>query len=169
MLREAGGPVGRAALTAYFGWKGDRLGVRLESRSGEPVRSPKNKSGRSQKADTQSSEPRVHCPEECLKAKVVSNCRYTIAATRERLKLFFAQLFLYEGSSPTLKHVRQRSRDQKIIEGRRPTMRHVSRTHRVALDWSFDRINLEPKIQVKYVDTTNPTRRHSNQRKLLTK
>ena len=26
-----------------------------------------------------------------------------------------------------------------IIEGRSPTMRHVSRTHRVALDWLFDR------------------------------
>ena len=32
----------------------------------------------SQKADIQSSESRVHCPEECLKAKVVENCRYTI-------------------------------------------------------------------------------------------
>ena len=26
-------------------------------------------------------------------------------------------------------------------------------THRVALDWLFDRINLDPKIHVKYVDT----------------
>ena len=34
-------------------------------------------------------------------------------------------------------------------------MRHVSRTHRVALDWLFDRINLDPKIQIKYIDTTN--------------
>ena len=32
-----------------------------------------------------------------------------------------------------------------IIKGRSPTMRHVSRTHRVALDWLFDRINLTPK------------------------
>ena len=40
-----------------------------------------------------------------------------------------------------------------IIKGRSPTMRHVSRTHRVALDWLFDRINLDPKIQIKYVDT----------------
>ena len=36
-------------------------------------------------------------------------------------------------------------------------MRHVSRTHRVALDWLFDRISLEPKIQVKYVETKKPT------------
>ena len=31
-----------------------------------------------------------------------------------------------------------------IIKGS-PTKRHVSRTHRVALDWLFDRINLDPK------------------------
>ena len=42
-----------------------------------------------------------------------------------------------------------------IIKGRSPTMRHVSRTHRVALDWLFDRINLDPKIQIKYIDTEN--------------
>ena len=34
-------------------------------------------------------------------------------------------------------------------------MRHVSRTHRVALGWLFDRINLDPKIQIKYIDTKN--------------
>ena len=34
-------------------------------------------------------------------------------------------------------------------------MRHVSRTHRVALDWLFDRINLDSKIQTKYIDTKN--------------
>ena len=40
-----------------------------------------------------------------------------------------------------------------IIKGRSPTMRHVSRTHRVALEWLFDRINLDPKIQIRYIDT----------------
>ena len=40
-----------------------------------------------------------------------------------------------------------------IIKGRSPTMRHVSRTYRVALDWLFVRINLDPQIQIKYVDT----------------
>ena len=34
-------------------------------------------------------------------------------------------------------------------------MRHVSRTHRVALDWLIDRINLDPYIRIKYVDTKN--------------
>ena len=42
-----------------------------------------------------------------------------------------------------------------ITKGRSPTMRHVSRTHRVPLDWLFDRINLDPKIQIKYIDTKN--------------
>ena len=42
-----------------------------------------------------------------------------------------------------------------ITKGRSPTMRHVSRTHRVALDWLFDRINLDPKIKIKYIDTKN--------------
>ena len=42
-----------------------------------------------------------------------------------------------------------------ITMGRSPTMRHVSRTHRVALDWLFDRLNLDPKIQIKYIDTKN--------------
>ena len=39
------------------------------------------------------------------------------------------------------------------IKRRSPTMRLVSRTHRVALDWLFDRINLDPKIKIKYIDT----------------
>ena len=42
-----------------------------------------------------------------------------------------------------------------IIKGRSPTMRHVSRTHRLATDWLFDRVNLDTKIQIKYIDTKN--------------
>ena len=34
-----------------------------------------------------------------------------------------------------------------------PTRRHTSRTHRVGLDWLLDRINLDPRIQIKHVDT----------------
>ena len=55
-----------------------------------------------------------------------------------------------------------------IMKGRSPTMRHVSRTHRVALDWLFDRINLDPKIQIKYIDTKKPTRRHLDKREFHT-
>ena len=42
-----------------------------------------------------------------------------------------------------------------VIKGGSPTMRHVSRTHRIALVWLVDRINLDPKIQIKYIDTKN--------------
>ena len=42
-----------------------------------------------------------------------------------------------------------------IIKGRSPTVRHVSRTQRVALDWLFDRIDLDPTIQIRYIDTKN--------------
>ena len=44
---------------------------------------------------------------------------------------------------------------EMIMKGRNPTMRHVSRTHRVVLDWLFDRISLDPKIQIKDIDTKN--------------
>ena len=32
-------------------------------------------------------------------------------------------------------------------------MRHVSRRYRVSIDWLFDRINLDPKIQIRHIDT----------------
>ena len=40
-----------------------------------------------------------------------------------------------------------------IIKGRSPTLRHVSRTHRVDLDWLFDRINKDPNFYIKFVGT----------------
>ena len=57
-----------------------------------------------------------------------------------------ALLYVFEDNEAVIK---------MIIKVRSPTMRHVSRTHRVALDWLFDRINLDPKIQIKYIDTKN--------------
>ena len=57
-----------------------------------------------------------------------------------------ALLYVFEDNEALIK---------MIIKGRSPTMRHGSRTHRVALDWLFDRIDLDPKIQIKYIDTKN--------------
>ena len=57
-----------------------------------------------------------------------------------------ALLYVFEDNEAVIK---------MIIKGRSPTMRHVSRTHRVALDWLFARINLDHKIQIKYIDTKN--------------
>ena len=34
-------------------------------------------------------------------------------------------------------------------------MRRVSKSHRAAPDWLFGRINLDPEIQIKYIDTKN--------------
>ena len=57
-----------------------------------------------------------------------------------------ALLYVFEDNEAVIK---------MITKGRSPTMRHVSRTHRVALDWLFVRINLDPKVQIKYIDTKN--------------
>ena len=57
-----------------------------------------------------------------------------------------SQLYIFEDNEAVIK---------MIIKGRSPTMRHVSRSHSVALDWLFERINLESQIQIKYVDTKN--------------
>ena len=45
-----------------------------------------------------------------------------------------SQLFIFEDNEAVIK---------MIIKGRSPTKRHVPRTHRVALDWSFETNNLE--------------------------
>ena len=57
-----------------------------------------------------------------------------------------ALLYVFEDNESVIK---------MFSKGRSPTMRHVSRTHRVALDWFFDRIKLDPKILIKYIDTKN--------------
>ena len=57
-----------------------------------------------------------------------------------------AVLYVFEDNEAVIK---------MIIKGRSPTMRHVSRTHRVALDWLFVRVNLDPKIQNNYIYTKN--------------
>ena len=57
-----------------------------------------------------------------------------------------ALLYVFEDNEAVIK---------MIIKGRSQTMRHVSKTHRVALDWLFDRINLDPKIRIKHIDTKN--------------
>ena len=49
-----------------------------------------------------------------------------------------ALLYVFEDNEAVIK---------MIIKGRSPTMRHFSRTHRVALDWLFDPINLDPNFK----------------------
>ena len=47
-----------------------------------------------------------------------------------------AQLYIFEGHGAVIK---------MIIKGRSAMMRHLSSSHRVVLDWLFDRINLDPR------------------------
>ena len=73
---------------------------------------------------------------ECKQNEIIemwSNCRMWNT---------FPQTYLSCTSLKTMKVV-----IKMIIEGRSPTMRHVSRTHRVALDWLFDRFNLDSKMK----------------------
>ena len=60
--------------------------------------------------------------------------------------LLGAVLYAFEDNEAVIK---------MIIKGRSPTMRHVPRTHRVTLDWLFDRVNLDPKIQITIPFKTN--------------
>ena len=66
----------------------------------------------------------------------LSNVDYV--SSNAKSSLFCAGLYVFEDNEAVIK---------MTIKGRSPTMRHVSITHRVALDWLFDRINLDPKIQ----------------------
>ena len=55
-----------------------------------------------------------------------------------------ALLFFFEDNEAVIKI---------IIKGRSPTMRHVSEPTELLQIGCFDRINLDPKIQIKYIDT----------------
>ena len=55
-----------------------------------------------------------------------------------------AELYIFEDNGAVIK---------MIIKFRSSTMRHVSRTYRDALDLLFDRVNLDPEIQIRYIDT----------------
>ena len=68
-----------------------------------------------------------------------------------------ALLYVFEDNEAVIK---------MIIKGTSPTKRHVSRTRRDALEWLFDRINLDSKI--KYIDTKNQLAKHANQGKFHT-
>ena len=77
--------------------------------------------------------------------EMLINCRlWTTSPQNVNSSQGESQLYIFEDNEAVIKI---------IIKGRSPTMRHVSRTHRVAHDWLFDRINLDTKIQIIYVDT----------------
>ena len=78
--------------------------------------------------------------------EMFSNCRMWTTFPHTRSSQSESLLTIFEDTELVIK---------MIIEGRSPAMRHVSRTHRVALVWLSDILNLYSKIQIKYVDTKN--------------
>ena len=68
-------------------------------------------------------------------------------------------LYIFEDNEAVIK---------MIIKGRSSMMIHLSRTHSVALDGLFDRINVDPKIQIKYVKPKTNSQTCADQRKFHT-
>ena len=83
---------------------------------------------------------------QCNKSEDFGMTEVDYVTPNAKLFLHSALLYIFEDNEAVI---------DMIIKGRSPTMRHASRTHSVALDWLFDRINLDPKIQIRYVDTRN--------------
>ena len=55
-----------------------------------------------------------------------------------------AKLYVMEDNDAVIK---------MCVKERSPALRHVSRTHRVDLDWLFERINRDPGVFIKFVPT----------------
>ena len=87
-----------------------------------------------------------------LSANTQPNMRKQIPATNTNLHLtnidHVPSIGTHSGSN-SMMYVFE---DNETVIEMRIGRRHVSRTHRVALDWLFDRINLEPKIHINFVD-----------------
>lgn len=56
------------------------------------------------------------------------------------------QLFMLEDNEPVIKI---------SIKRRWPQLKHVPRTHRIDLDWIFDRINEDPGVNMRHIGTKN--------------
>ena len=69
-------------------------------------------------------------PEGTATEKLMNCLMWITLSQAQNLLKFEAQLYIFEDNETV---------NKMIIKGRSPTMRHVSRTHRVALDWLFDR------------------------------
>ena len=59
-----------------------------------------------------------------------------------------AQLVVLEDNDAVIK---------MTVKGRTPAMRHIQRTHRVDIDWLFERFQSDPSIYIRYVNTKSQT------------
>ena len=83
----------------------------------------------------QATKPNMHNFVQCKHTNVVPTCVGYISSNTIHSGAG-AMLYVFEENEAVIK---------MIIKGRSPTLRHASQTHRVALDWLFDTINLDPK------------------------
>ena len=60
------------------------------------------------------------------------------------LSLGRGRIYVFEDNDAVIK---------MCIKGRSPNMRHVPRTHRVDLDWLFERVRADPGVFIRYVGT----------------
>ena len=87
----------------------------------------------------------------------ILNCPMSILFPQTRILGAF--LYIFEDNEAVIK---------MIIKSRSPTLRLVFRTHTIALDWLFDRINLDTQDRNQIHWHQEPTRRHTDRRKLHT-
>ena len=116
----------------------------LHSSSNQPKKSKEDVQG-NLLHDTSSTEHTNIQTKNPIQHNELESCNVDNVSSDVKSSQFGAMLYIFEDNEAVI----------KMIKGRCPTMKHVSRTHRVALDCFFDRINLDPKIQIKYVDTKN--------------
>ena len=140
------------SITGHLSWIWLHRGENLERRHSDCGLGRFGKDGRIRNLSSKNQRERssdntkrrwIHVPSGRWCSKIV---RKRLRVPRTHSEQGESQFYIFEDHEVVIK---------LIVKGRSPTMRHVSRTHRVALDWLFDRINLEPKIQIKYVDAKN--------------
>ena len=85
--------------------------------------------------DTTSNQRAQNQTEDPTKHNILELGNVDYVSSNAKSSSFGAMLYIFEDNEAVIK---------MIIKGRSPTMRHVSRTHRVALDWLFDKIYLDP-------------------------
>ena len=91
----------------------------------------------------QATKPNLHKPIQFKHTHVIPNEHWAHSIQYNDF-WFPVLLYVFEDNEVVIK---------MIIKGRSPTMRHMSKIHRNALVWLFDRINLVPHIQIRYIDT----------------
>ena len=105
--------------------------------------------------ETSSSKPDMGNPERHTREKVIPSPSHSANSVFESIdhvppnipnSSHSTQLYLFEDNVVVI---------QMFNKGRSPNLKHVTRTHRVDLDWSFERLNLDHSIVIKYVRTTD--------------